>query len=104
MPCGQFSHDCRIFSNHHFTKSLVIVSSFVDTLSIYSPLTTALHVVDLILKFLFLHCGYFGVPVYYFIPSHSGYSENLSYSKKQQEQAEAQTEQYHQSIISGSLF
>ena len=46
-------------------KSVVIVSSFVHTLSIFSPLTAALHVVDLILCFLFLHCAYLGILVYF---------------------------------------
>ena len=31
---------------------------YVDTLSFFSPWTAALHVVDGILNFLFLHCGY----------------------------------------------
>ena len=42
-----------------------VVSSFVDTLSIVSPLTAALHVGDLILYLLFLHCGYLGSLVYF---------------------------------------
>ena len=70
-------------------------------MSILSALTAALHVVDLILYFLCLHCGYLGGLV--FFKEHL-YLENLSYSKKQQEQAEAQTKHYHQSINSGSLF
>ena len=75
----------------------------VDTLSIFSPLTATLHVVDLILNFLFLHCGYLRALFHYFASSKHWYMENLSYNKKQQEQAEAQTKQYHQSINSGSL-
>ena len=39
----------------------------VDTLSIFSPMTAALHNVALILNFLFLHCWYYGALVYYFI-------------------------------------
>ena len=68
-----------------------------------SPMTSALHVVDGILDFLFLHCGYLGALVYDFISSKTWYLQNLSYSKKQREQAEAQTKQYHQSNNSGSL-
>ena len=63
----------------------------VDTLSILSAMTAALHVVDLIRNFRFLHCGYLGASVYYLISSTHWYLENLSYSKKEQEQAEAQT-------------
>ena len=33
----------------------------VDTLSMFSPLTAALHVVHWILNFLLLHCGYLGL-------------------------------------------
>ena len=55
------------------------------------------------MNFLFLHCGYLGALVYYFISSKHWDVENLSYIKKQQEQAEAQNKQYHQSINSGSL-
>ena len=62
----------------------------VDTLSIFSPLTAALHVVDLILNFLLLHCGYFGALVYLSISPKHWHFESLSYIKKQQEQAEAQ--------------
>ena len=81
------------------------MSSFkLLTLSIFSPMTAALHVVDLILNFLFLHCGYLGVLVYDFISSKRGYLENLVYSKEQQEQAEAQTKQYPHSIHNGNLF
>ena len=80
------------------------MSSFVDTLSIFTPLTAALHVVDLIVNYLFLHCGYLGGLVYYFNSSKFWHLETLSYLKKQQEQAEAQNKQYHQSINSGSLF
>ena len=53
-------------------------------------MTAALHVVDLILNFLFLHCGYLGAFVYLFILPKHWHLENLSYIKKQQEQAEAQ--------------
>ena len=67
-------------------------------MSILSPLTAALHVVDLILNISFLHCGYFRAFVYYFISSQHCYLEDLKYNMKQQEQAEAQTKQYHQSI------
>ena len=42
-----------------------------------------------------LHCGYLYLRL---ISSKHIYLENLSYIKKQQEQAEAQTKQYHQSI------
>ena len=76
----------------------------VDTMSIFSAMTAALHFATLILNFLFLHCGYFGVMVYYFISSKHWYLENLGYSKKRQKLAEAQTKQYHQSINSESLF
>ena len=76
----------------------------VNTLSIFSPMSAALHGVDLILNFLFLHCGYLGALVYYFILSQHWYLENLSYRRKQKEQAEAPTKEYHQSINSGSLF
>ena len=41
-----------------------------------------------------LHCGYLEVR---FISTKHLYLQNLSYIKKQQEQAEAQTKQYHQS-------
>ena len=41
-----------------------------------------------------LHAGY---SYFWFISSKHLYLENLSYIKKQQEQAEAQTKQYHQS-------
>ena len=79
---------------------------FLDlhTLSIFSPMTAALHVVDLILNVLFLHCGYLGGLAYYFISSEHWYLKPVSYNKKHQEQAEALTKQYHQSINSGSLF
>ena len=91
-----------------FPKSVVIVSCFMEihslTLSIFSPLTAALHVVDFILNFFFLHCGYLGALVYYLISSKHWHLENLSYMKKQQEQAEARNKQYHQSINNGSLF
>ena len=40
-----------------------------------------------------LHCGYLDI---WLISSKHFYFENLSYSKKQQKQAEAQTKQYHQ--------
>ena len=76
----------------------------VDTLSIVFPMTATLHVVDLILNFVFFHCRYLGVLVHYFLSSKHWYLENLSYSKKQQEQGEAQTKQHHQSLNSGSLF
>ena len=67
----------------------------MDTLSTFSPLTEAPHVVGLILNFFFLHCGYLGALVYLFISPKHRHLENLSYSKKQQEQAEAQRKQYH---------
>ena len=67
------------------------MSSIVDTLS---PLTVALHVVDLILCFLSCPVGTWEV---WFISTKHLYLENLSYIKKQQEQAEAQTKQYQQS-------
>ena len=38
----------------------VLIFFRVNTLSIFSPLTAALHVVDLILHFLLLHCGNLG--------------------------------------------
>ena len=41
---------------------------------------------------------------FWFISTNHLHLENLSYSKKQQEQAEERTKQYHQSINSGSLF
>ena len=41
-----------------------------------------------------LHCGYL---YFWLISSTHIYLKNLSYIKKQQEQAEAQTKQYHQS-------
>ena len=50
---------------------------------------------DLILNFLLLHCGYLGALVYLFILSKHSHLEKLSYIKKQQEQAGAQTNQYH---------
>ena len=77
---------------------------YVDALSILSPLAAALHVVDWILNFLFLHCRYLGALVYSFISSRHWYLEDLSYIKKQQQQAEAQNKQYHQSSNSGRLF
>ena len=43
----------------------------VDTLSILCPLTAAVPVADLILNFVFLHCGYLAALVYPFIsPEH----------------------------------
>ena len=42
-----------------------------------------------------LHCGYL---YFWLIPSKHIYLKNLNYIKKQQEQAEAQIKQYHQSI------
>ena len=44
--------------------------------------------------FTLLHCGYLEL---LFISTKHLYFENLSYIKKQQEQTEAQTKQYHQS-------
>ena len=41
-----------------------------------------------------LHCGYL---YFWLILSKHIYLENLNYIKKQQEQAKAQTKQYHQS-------
>ena len=41
-----------------------------------------------------LHCGYME---FWFISTKHLYLENLSYIKKQQEQAKAKTKQYHQS-------
>ena len=76
----------------------------VDTLSIFSPFTAAHHVVDLILNFLFLHCGYLGALVYLFISPKDWHLENLSYIKEQQDQAEAQTKNDIKIINSGSLF
>ena len=57
-------------------------------------MTAALHVVDLILYFLFALrvLGSFGL-----FQQKDVFLENLSYIKKQQEQEEAQTKQYHQS-------
>ena len=72
-------------------KSVVIVSIFVDMLS---PLSAALHVVDLILRFLSCTVGTWEI---WFILTKHLYLEVLSYIKKQQEQTEAQTKQYHQS-------
>ena len=79
---------------------------YVDALSILSPLAAALHVVDCILNFLFLHCRCLAALVYYFISSKLWYLEDLSYIRKQQQQAEreAQNKQYHESSNSGSLF
>ena len=43
------------------SKPVVFVKLLcVNTLSIFSPLTAALHVVDLILNFILLHCGTLG--------------------------------------------
>ena len=53
-----------------------------------SPLSAALHVVDLILCFLSCTLGTWEV---WFFSTKNLYLENLSYIKKQQEQAEAQT-------------
>ena len=50
----------------------------VDTLSIFSSLTAALHVADLILNFHLLHCGYFGASAYHFISPKHWHLENLS--------------------------
>ena len=61
-------------------------------------MTASLHVVDFILNILFLHCGYSEVLVYYFISSKQWYSENLSYSKKQWEQGEAQTKGWKNNV------
>ena len=58
----------------------------------YSHLTTALRVLDLILNFLFLQCGYLGVLVYYFISSKYWYLKNLSYSKKHPHLSHLRTE------------
>ena len=51
-------------------------------------MTAALHVVDLTLNFLLLHCGYLGALVCLFILQKHTHLEKLSYIKKQQEQAE----------------
>ena len=82
---------------------------YVHRLSILFPLAAALNVVDLILNYLFLHCEYLGALVYYFISSKHWYLENLSYIRKQQEQAEAQKktissmhQQWKPVLISGS--
>ena len=56
-------------------------------------MTAALHVVNLILYFLFA-LGTWDFWVYF---NKTLILENLSYLKKQQEQAEGQTKQYHQS-------
>ena len=45
-----------------------------------------------------LHCAYLYLAA---VSSKCIHFENLSYNKKQQEQAEAQTKQYHQSIQQG---
>ena len=58
-----------------------------------SPLTAALHVVDLILWSFACTVGTY----FWLISSKHIYLENLNYIKKQQERAEAQTKQYHQS-------
>ena len=76
---------------YSFLKSVINVSSFVDTLS---PVTAAVHVVDLILNFLSCTVGTWE---FRFISTKHLYLENLSYIKKQQEQTQAQTKQYHQS-------
>ena len=70
---------------------MVNSSSFVDTLS---PLTAALHVVDWILCFLSCTVGTWS---FWFISTERLYLESLTYIKKQQEYAEAQTKQYHHS-------
>ena len=49
MILGNFNYVFQICSYCQFLC--------VNTLSISSPLTAALHVVDLILHFLLLHCG-----------------------------------------------
>ena len=67
------------------------MSSFIDTISL---LAAALHVVDLILCFLSCTEGTWSLG---FFQQTNLYLENLSYIKNQQEQAEAQTKQYHQS-------
>ena len=80
-----------IIVGYSFAKSVVMVRSFVDKLS---PLTAALHVVDLILYFLSCTAGTWE---FRSISTKHLYLENLSYIKMQQEQALAQTKQYHQS-------
>ena len=65
---------------------------YVDTLSIFSPLTAASHVVVSILNFLLLHCGYLGASVHHFIVPTHWHLENLSYIRKQQEQPGALNE------------
>ena len=87
---GNFLHDCRIFSNYLFLNLQLLVSC-VDTLS---PLTAALHVVDLILRFLSCTVGTWSFGLF---QQTICVWQHLSYIKKQQEQAEAQTKQYHQS-------
>ena len=44
--------------------------------------------------FLCLHCGYLE---FLLLSTKNFYLENLSYTKKQQDQVEAQTKQYHES-------
>ena len=60
--------------------------------------------VDLILKLLFLHCGYLGAFVYHFILPQHWHLESLSYSRKQQEQAEDKQKNIIKRINSGGLF
>ena len=61
--------------------------SCVNTLSIFSPSTAALHVVDFILKFILLHCGNLGAFGLSFFFATKLASGKQGINKKQQEQA-----------------
>ena len=70
-----------------FSKSVVFVKFLcVNTLSIVSPFTAAVHVVDLILNFILLHCGNLGAfgPFFFFTKNIGKWK-----ARHQQEAAEA---------------
>ena len=73
-----------------FSKSVVFVKFLcVNTLSIFSPLTAALHVVDFILNFILLHYGNLGAFGLSFYFTKTLVSGKQGINKKQQEQAGA---------------
>ena len=70
-------------------------------LPIFSPWTA---VVDLILNFLLLQCGYFGPLTYLSISPKHWHLGNLSYITKQQDKPRHKQNNIIKSINSGSLF
>ena len=73
------------------SNSVVFVKVLcVNTLSIFSPSTAALNVVDLILKFILLHCANLRVFQLCFYPATKLASGKRGINRKQQEQAGAE--------------